>query len=294
MAVTTPPRYQRTALLRLCVVTQQLDSLTRFYCDAFGFHCAPSRYRRVTEMAGMQGIKGGVRGVMLELGQQCIELLEFDQAGRPYPSVGGANSPAFQHFAIVVADMAKAFGQLEKLHGWSPISDDGPEQLPDASGGVTAFKFRDPEGHPLELLAFPKDRVPSRWQRGADVGIALGIDHTAIVVTDTEASIAFYRTLGLRVAARTRNMGAAQARLDGLAAPDVDVIALDFSSANPHLELLRYRSPVRVGSAAINANDVAATRTVIATSAGPGDDREVRDPDGHRLIVTRMQPSIPA
>lgn len=36
-------------------------------------------------------------------------------------------------------------------------------RLPESSGGVTAFKFRDPDGHPLELLAFPDGKVPSRW-----------------------------------------------------------------------------------------------------------------------------------
>ncbi len=40
----------------------------------------------------------------------------------------------------------------------------GPERLPARSGGVSAFKFRDPDGHPLELLAFPPEAVPPIWR----------------------------------------------------------------------------------------------------------------------------------
>jgi hypothetical protein len=45
--------------------------------------------------------------------------------------------------------------------GWTAISTDGPQLLPASSGGVTAYKFRDPEGHPLELIAFPTDAIPA-------------------------------------------------------------------------------------------------------------------------------------
>lgn len=287
MALTAPGRHPRTALLSLSLVSRQLDSLSRFYHDAFGFRCSLSRYRSAADLTGMPCIHGGVRSAMLELGGQCLELLEFDQPGRAYPADDVANSPAFQHFAIVVSDMSKAFRQLASVPGWSPITHDGPQQLPESSGGVTAFKFRDPEGHPLELLAFPKDRVPSRWQGEAGSGVALGIDHTAIVVTNIDASVAFYRALGLRVATSGRNTGEAQSRLDGLTAPDVGVIALDFSR-EPHLELLCYRSPARIDSIRVEANDVAATRTVMATLDGSVEDREIRDPDGHRIVMTQM------
>ena len=35
--------------------------------------------------------------------------------------------------------------------GVQPISLNGPETLPERNGGVRAFKFRDPDDHPLEL-----------------------------------------------------------------------------------------------------------------------------------------------
>ncbi|ODR96565.1 hypothetical protein AUC70_14945 [Methyloceanibacter stevinii] len=42
-----------------------------------------------------------------------------------------------------------------------------PVLLPPNTGSVTAFKFRDPEGHPLELISFPDGVGDARWQTGA-------------------------------------------------------------------------------------------------------------------------------
>ncbi|MGB8684208.1 MAG: hypothetical protein WCD12_15080, partial [Candidatus Binatus sp.] len=60
---------------------------------------------------------------------------------------------------------------------------------------VTALKFRDPEGHPLELIAFPPDDTPAKWQRSSTAE-CLGIDHSAISVAVTERSVKFYERLG--------------------------------------------------------------------------------------------------
>ena len=92
--------------------------------------------------------------------------------------------------------MPAAYARLAAQPGWNTISTDGPQVLPASSGGVTAYKFRDPEGHPLELLAFPPDAIPARWQKVSATG-CLGIDHSAISVVDTDQSIKFYERLGL-------------------------------------------------------------------------------------------------
>jgi hypothetical protein len=44
--------------------------------------------------------------------------------------------------------------------------------------GVVTFKFRDPEGHPLELLEFPPGNMPAAWRRRQGVGPCLGNDHS--------------------------------------------------------------------------------------------------------------------
>ena len=98
--------------------------------------------------------------------------------------------PPFQHFAIVVSDMTAAYANLQVLQNWTAISR-WPANSPPSSGGVTAFKFRDPEGHPLELLTFAPGPKSARWSLRSDNNY-LGIDHSAISVADTDRSVAFY------------------------------------------------------------------------------------------------------
>ena len=75
--------------------------------------------------------------------------------------------------------------------------------IPNAAG-IRAFYFRDPDGHPLEILQFPPDKGDPKWHAPSD-RLFLGIDHTAIVVSDTDASLEFYRdVLGFRSPARAR------------------------------------------------------------------------------------------
>jgi hypothetical protein len=132
------------------------------------------------------------------------------------------------------------------LEGWTAITRPAPRRLPASSGGVTAFKFRDPEGHPLELLAFQPDTVPPRWRETPHRdGPCLGIDHSAIAVSGTAASAAFYQqVLGFSVVGGSLNRGREQEQLDAVPGAVVEVTALDPGSDHPpHLELLCYRSP---------------------------------------------------
>jgi catechol 2,3-dioxygenase-like lactoylglutathione lyase family enzyme len=235
------------------------------------------------------GVSGGASVVVLRLGGQEIELVRFAERGRLYPAARASNDPWFQHMAIVVTDMRAAYGRLMSVNGWTPITRDGPQRLPANTGGVTAFKFRDPEGHPLELLEFAAE-VPPVWAHGGD-GPCLGIDHSAIVVEDSAASISFYGGLGFAMAGGSLNRGVEQARLDDLTAPVVDVTALaPHATEPPRLELLHYRSPPSAEPSLLRSNDVAATRLLIAVEGSPGsigDARAVltRDPDGHPLLL---------
>lgn len=221
----------------------------------------------------------------VRLGPQRLDLVPATQAGGTPPL---SNETGFQHCAIVVSRMDEAMRQLDATTGWSPISKAGPEHLPAASGGVTAFKFRDPEGHPLEFLEFPADRVPDVWA-GARGGPCLGIDHSAIAVADAERSIAFYRQLGFRLASRQGNRGAEQGRLDGLG-PDtvVEVVTLACRGESaPHLELLSYRTPEPSPRPAPDGSPFA---TVLVCRGGAGDAGSLVDPDGHRLAFEPDHP----
>lgn len=236
-------------------------------------------------------VAGGALSITLELGSQRIELLQFALPGRPYPAGTLASDLLFQHCAVVVRDMDDALRRLSAAGGWTAISEHGPQRLPASSGGVTAFKFRDPEGHPLELLAFPAARLPAHWRQAPGSDPCIGIDHTAISVSDGARSVAFYQGLGLRVASTSTNTGAEQARLDGLAEPHVEVTALAAEQATPHLELLCYRRTQPGAPAAVRNSDIAATRllwqarSVPGTRSCAGDPQALADPDGHRLLI---------
>ncbi len=87
--------------------------------------------------------------------------------------------------------MAAAYDRVRRHYG-VPITEGGPQRLPLAAGGVTAYKFRDPEGHPVELIHFPPGSGDPAWQRPMPGAVTLGYDHSAISVADADRSAAFY------------------------------------------------------------------------------------------------------
>ena len=229
------PRVLRLGALRR--VVRDLPASVAFYRHGLGF--------RVVGDADAPTLRGVV---VLALGQERIELVAAS-AGVRWLAPADAPAVRFQHVAVVASDIGRAYDQLQSVAP-APISRGGPQQLPQASGGVRAFKFRDPDGHPLEIIEFPPGTGDRRWHTAqahrAD-GPTLGIDHAAICVANAERSIAFYAQLGFTVAARQRNVGPEQARLDGLDVSEVEVIALrppgSATTAGPHLELLAYLTP---------------------------------------------------
>ncbi|MCJ2036171.1 VOC family protein [Methylobacterium sp. J-068] len=263
------------ALDRIRLVSADPEALAGFYTAALGFSRRPA-----TRPAAGETV------VSLRLGAMAVDLVGYADPGRPYPSDVPGWSPLFQHIAIVVSDMGAAHARLATMAGWRAISTAGPERLPAASGGVSAFKFRDPEGHPLEFLEFPAGRAPAAW-RGAGADVCLGIDHSAISVAETEGSLAFYAGLGLTVSARSTNVGDEQARLDDVPDPRVAVTGLRLPDGpTPHLELLCYAGAFPRAGLACGDRDIAATVLVFASPGVPVPDaapRPVRDPDGHRL-----------
>jgi catechol 2,3-dioxygenase-like lactoylglutathione lyase family enzyme len=172
----------------------------------------------------------------------------------------------------------------------------GPQRLPDwnaGAAGIEAFYFRDPDGHFLEILAFPPGKGDPKWQR-TDGALFLGLDHTAIVVDDTDASLAFYRdTLGLHVAGAGENYGVEQEHLNNVFGVRLRITTLR-AATGTGVELLEYRAP-RDGRPAppdLKANDVAHWQV---TMAATGIERLLRptrlfqlvSPDVTRLDATR-------
>lgn len=228
-------------LLRIERNTANLPRAIAFHRDALGFHvddahAAPPAW---TLLPGL--CDTAPRCAQLSLGAQTLLLTEFPGAA-PYPEDRASNDLDFQHCALVTHDMSAACDRVMRA-GAAPITREGPQTLPPSTGSVSAFKFRDPDGHPLELIAFPEGTGDPAWQSMQGAGPTLGIDHSAISVADVERSVLFHELLGLQVAARGVNHGVEQQRLDDLADVAVDVIAMRAATRTPHLELLGYRQP---------------------------------------------------
>jgi catechol 2,3-dioxygenase-like lactoylglutathione lyase family enzyme len=289
-----------------------LDRAVRFYTQVLSFAEVGTTFSDGACLAELNDLPApSVRIARLRLGEELIELTQYGgPVGRPAPRNARSNDRWFQHVAIVVTDMARAYEWL-LAHGVVPISA-GPQRLPDwnpAAGGIEAFYFRDPDGHPLELIHFPSDKGDDRWH-SASGRLFLGIDHTAIVVRDTEASLRFYRDLlGMTVVGRSENFGPEQEALNGVPDSRVRITTLAAESGLK-VELLHYVTPtdgrpmpaderpndlvhwetvVRVGNVA-DAFDavrragleiISRGVTDVRSRLGPAQGFLARDPDGH-------------
>jgi catechol 2,3-dioxygenase-like lactoylglutathione lyase family enzyme len=236
-----------------------------------------------------------LRVVRLRLGDEIIELTEFlTSKGRPIPSHSRSNDQWFQHMAIVVSDMERAYRHLCQC-GVSQTSPN-PQTLPDwnpIAGGIQSFYFKDPDGHNLELLHFPADKGDAKWQRSTE-SLFLGVDHTAIVVADTAASRAFYcDRLGMTLQQESENFGLEQERLSGIAGVQVRISSLK-ASTGLGIELLEYvkPGPGRPVPSDTHANDIWFWQMAIAieeviNEVQPPQVTLIQDPDHHtvRLIV---------
>jgi catechol 2,3-dioxygenase-like lactoylglutathione lyase family enzyme len=298
-----------------------MDRALAFYTGALPFvKIADQEFsgRPYELLSGVFGAR--TRVARLRLGSEEIELTEFlAPKGRPVPSNMHPNDRAFQHIALVVGDINRAYAALRR-HGVEHAST-GPQRLPDwnpNAGGISAFYFRDPDRHFLEIISFPPGKGQDRWHQDSTQGpLFLGIDHTAIVVSETSEALRFYRdTLGMRVAGESDNYDVEQEHLNNVFGARLRITALR-AAKGPGIELLEYLAPRdgRPAPADLRTNDIAHWQTTIVTEdleplIGLARDHRVtlvspgavdlndsspafrtgaltRDPDGHgmRLIV---------
>lgn len=239
-----------------------------FYAEVLGFErvsdveVAGQDWERLLRVVGVR-----LRVVRMRLGDEHLELMEYlAPRGRPIPPDSRSQDHWFQHIAIIVSDMDRAYARLRRA-GVEHVSPE-PQRLPDwnpAAGGIRAFYFKDPDGHVLEILWFPPGKGNVKWRR-ADA-LFLGIDHTAIVVADTARSLACYRdALGLVVAGASENWGPEQERLNNVPSARLRITALR-AQAGPGIELLEYLTPGdgRPASADARANDLTHWQTSLHT-----------------------------
>lgn len=241
----------------------------------------------------------------LQLGDERVRLTEhLKDRGRPIPSDSRSFDLWFQHIAIVVSDMDRAYERLRaaKVKHISTA----PQTLPawnEDAGGIKAFYFRDPEDHVLEIIWFPRGKGDLKWRKPT-TNLFLGIDHTAIVVSDTDRSLSFYtNVLGLRLVGGAENFGPEQEHLNQVFGARLRITALR-AERGPGIEFLEYITPPggRTLSPESRANDLVFWRTHLlvpnyeflndgkggmrarpVSTSGNSGSFIVRDPDGHAL-----------
>lgn len=217
-----------------------------FYTQALGFDHVSEITVEGEDYSDLEGVTGAkIRIVTLQLGDELIELMEYlNIEEKPIPRDSQSNDLWFQHMAIAVSDMERAYAHLQSFP-IDPISVE-PQTIPpdnQASAGVRAFKFKDPDCHDLELIWFPPDKGQDKWHQKSD-RLFLGIDHSAIAISNTDQSLHFYRDLlGMQVDGGSLNKGETQARLDGLPEAEVRVTALRPVQGGLGIELLDYLVP---------------------------------------------------
>jgi catechol 2,3-dioxygenase-like lactoylglutathione lyase family enzyme len=227
------------------MTVSHMDRAVAFYTGVLLFEMISDVEVAGREYEHLQGVFGlRMRVVRLQLGDEIIELTEYlAPKGRPTPADSRSHDRWFQHVALIVRDMDRAYQWLRQ-HKVEHASS-GPQRLPDwnpNAGGIRAFYFKDPDGHPLEILQFPAGKGDPKWHRPTD-RLFLGIDHTAIVVGDTDASLRWYRDiLGLKVVGESENYGTEQEHLNNVFGARLRITTLR-AAAGPGVELLEYLNP---------------------------------------------------
>lgn len=259
-----------SAVDAVSITVSDADRAAEFYSRVLHFQKISENEVAGDDYEHLEGVFGlRMRVVRMQLGNEQIELTEYlAPKGRPIPADARSNDRSFQHIAIIVSDMDKAYAWLRENKVEHASS--SPQRLPDwnhNAAGIRAFYFKDPDGHPLEILQFPLDKGLAQWHRKS-TELFLGIDHTAIVVDDTEASLKFYRDLlGMQVVGQSENYGTEQEHLNNVFGAHLRITSLR-AAAGLGIELLEYLAPRdgRPFPDDEHANDLLHRQTVLLTN----------------------------
>jgi catechol 2,3-dioxygenase-like lactoylglutathione lyase family enzyme len=227
------------------ITVKDMNRSLKFYTEVLGFKkISDEEYKgeNVEKLKGLFGIN--TRVARLQLGDEFIELTDYlTSGGRSIPEDQKSNDLFFQHIAIVVSDMDKAYRQVRKynVEHVSTAPQTLPKSIPGAEG-IRAFYFHDPDNHNLELIYFPAGKGQPKWQRSYG-RIFLGIDHTAIGVSSTENSHRFYMDmLGLERKGDSWNKGIEQEHLNNVEGASLHITGYR-AAAGPGIEFLEYINP---------------------------------------------------
>ena len=310
------------------LTVKEMDRSLKFYTEVLGFKKVSDTEHKGVEFEKLQGVFGlNIRVARLQLGDEFIELTDYlTTGGRSIPEDAKSNDLFFQHIAIVVSDMDKAYAHLRK-YNVDHVST-SPQTLPKtipAAEGIKAFYFHDPDDHNLELIFFPKGKGQDKWHPDSyrDNGkIFLGIDHTAIGVSSTEHSHKFYQDLlGVERKGDSWNKGIEQEHLNNVEGASLHITGYR-ASIGPGIEFLQYLSPgpgkaypidsraddiwhwqttLIVDNATALYNKLMNERYIIISKELVHQQINgvhtksfiVRDPDGHAMLIKEYLPPVP-
>ena len=123
-----------TSVDAIGMTVSDLDRSVEFYskilhCEKVGeYEVAGDPWERLEGIFGLR-----MRIARLRLGDESIELTEYlTPKGRPFPADTRSNDGWFQHIAIIVSDMDRAYDWLRqnRVQHASP----GPQRLPEWNG----------------------------------------------------------------------------------------------------------------------------------------------------------------
>ena len=116
----------------LALTVARADRAAEFYAGVLQF-----------QTLGERAVDDGaahVRVVRLALGSACLELREYTPGGRAKPPGERSNDLSFQHMAIVVRDMDRAYARLRAARVRQVST--APQRIPGwnrAAAGIRAF-----------------------------------------------------------------------------------------------------------------------------------------------------------
>lgn len=115
------------------ITVTDLDKSERFYCETFGFRPVKS----------YDNAEGGLRGSVLELEGQKIELIESPHP-RGNDSLNDLHTIGIRHIAFAVPDIQEAYARLKSMD----LEINEPEM---GKSGAMYAHLLDPDGIQLEI-----------------------------------------------------------------------------------------------------------------------------------------------
>lgn len=133
--------------------TSDIDRLTKFYQDAFGFEVVyeggwPRGVEMIDKIVGVPGSSS--KQVMMKAGNTHIEIFQYlTPEGKPVDPKRPANDHGYTHFCVDVTDIDAEYQRLKGLGMTFHCPPPSREEL--GEGPIRATYGRDPEGNIIEI-----------------------------------------------------------------------------------------------------------------------------------------------